>query len=45
MTQFYKLDAIISAGYRVNGIRAIQFRQNNPVYNYKVIVALPEYRS
>lgn len=27
MTQFYKLDAIISVGYRVNSIRATQFRQ------------------
>ena len=26
-TQFYKLDAIISVGYRVNSIRATQFRQ------------------
>ena len=25
--QFYKLDAIISVGYRVNSIRATQFRQ------------------
>ena len=27
MTQFYNLDAIISVGYRVNSIRATQFRQ------------------
>ncbi len=27
MTQFYSLDAIISVGYRVNSIRATQFRQ------------------
>ena len=27
LTQFYKLDAIISVGYRVNSIRATQFRQ------------------
>ena len=27
MMQFYNLDAIISVGYRVNSIRAIQFRQ------------------
>ena len=27
MTQFYKLDAVISVGYRVNSIRATQFRQ------------------
>ena len=27
MTQFYNLDAIISLGYRVNSIRATQFRQ------------------
>ena len=27
MTQFYKLDTIISVGYRVNSIRATQFRQ------------------
>lgn len=26
-TQFYNLDAIISVGYRVNSIRATQFRQ------------------
>nr|WP_294720143.1 RhuM family protein [Prevotella sp.] len=26
-TLFYKLDAIISVGYRVNSIRATQFRQ------------------
>lgn len=26
-TQFYNLDAIISAGYRVNSVRATQFRQ------------------
>jgi len=27
MTQFYNLDAVISVGYRVNSIRATQFRQ------------------
>lgn len=27
MTKFYNLDAIISVGYRVNSIRATQFRQ------------------
>ena len=27
LTQFYNLDAIISVGYRVNSIRATQFRQ------------------
>ena len=27
LTQFYKLDAIISVGYRVNSIRATQFRR------------------
>jgi hypothetical protein len=27
MTQFYSLDAVISVGYRVNSIRATQFRQ------------------
>ena len=27
MTQFYSLDAIISVGYRVNSVRATQFRQ------------------
>ena len=27
MTQFYNLDAVISVGYRVNYIRATQFRQ------------------
>ena len=27
MTQFYNLDAIISVGYRVNSVRATQFRQ------------------
>ncbi len=27
MTQFYNLDAIISVGYRVNSLRATQFRQ------------------
>jgi hypothetical protein len=27
LTQFYNLDAIISIGYRVNSIRATQFRQ------------------
>ena len=27
ITQFYNLDAIISVGYRVNSIRATQFRQ------------------
>lgn len=27
MTKFYNLDAIFSVGYRVNSIRAIQFRQ------------------
>ena len=27
MTQFHNLDAIISVGYRVNSIRATQFRQ------------------
>ncbi len=27
LTQFYKLDAIISVGYRVNSVRATQFRQ------------------
>ena len=27
MTQFYNLDAVISGGYRVNSIRATQFRQ------------------
>ena len=27
MTKFYDLDAIISVGYRVNTIRATQFRQ------------------
>ena len=26
-TQFYNLDAVISVGYRVNSIRATQFRQ------------------
>ena len=26
-TQFYNLDAIISVGYRVNSVRATQFRQ------------------
>lgn len=26
-TKFYKLDAIISVGYRVNSLRATQFRQ------------------
>ena len=28
MTQFYNLDAVISVGYRVNSIRATQFRQS-----------------
>lgn len=27
MTQFYNLDAVISVGYRVNSVRATQFRQ------------------
>ena len=27
LTQFYNLDAIISVGYRVNSVRATQFRQ------------------
>ena len=27
MTQFYNLDTVISVGYRVNSIRATQFRQ------------------
>ena len=27
LTQFYKLDAVISVGYRVNSVRATQFRQ------------------
>lgn len=27
-TQFYSLDAVISVGYRVNSVRATQFRQN-----------------
>ena len=27
LTQFYSLDAIIAVGYRVNSIRATQFRQ------------------
>lgn len=27
MTQFYNQDAVISVGYRVNSIRATQFRQ------------------
>jgi hypothetical protein len=26
-TNFYNLDAIISIGYRVNSVRAVQFRQ------------------
>ena len=32
MTQFYNLDAIISVGYRVNSIRATQFRHGPQVY-------------
>ena len=32
MTQFYNLDAVISVGYRLNSIRATQFRQWLLVY-------------
>jgi len=32
MTQFYNLDAVISVGYRVNSIRATQFRQWERAY-------------
>ncbi|MBR3454563.1 MAG: virulence RhuM family protein [Bacteroidaceae bacterium] len=31
-TVFYNLDAVISVGYRVNSIRATQFRQCRPQY-------------
>ena len=38
-TKFYNLDAIISVGYRVNSIRATQFRQwaTNVLRNFSVL--------
>ena len=35
--QFYNLDAIISVGYRVNSVRATQFRRSMPKRNLKNI--------
>jgi len=35
-TQFYNLDAIISVGYRVNSIRATQFRQWAPSWSLMI---------
>ena len=32
-TVFYNLDAVISVGYRVNSVRATQFRQCRSQYN------------
>lgn len=38
MTKFYNLDAIISVGYRVNSIRATQFRQWYEFYNQRFVI-------
>ena len=38
MTKFYNLDAIISVGYRVNSIRATQFRQWYELYNQRFVI-------
>ena len=37
-TLFYNLDAIISVGYRVNSIRATQFRQWYELYNQRFVI-------
>ena len=43
MTQFYNLDAVISVGYRVNSIRATQFRQwaTSVLREYVLIKPIP----
>jgi len=38
-TQFYSLDAIIAVGYRVNSVRATQFRQWATRVNYHLKVS------
>ena len=38
MTKFYNLDVIISVGFRVNSIRATQFRQWYEFYNQRFVI-------
>ena len=42
MTQFYNLDAIISVGYRVNSIRATQFRHERNAKRKRVFFFISE---